>query len=277
MIRTFPRQWVQRVIAPAADQVIAAYPIPAGATLNNMWMDIHVLATAAIARTSASMYGIHGYILPVLDPDSGITPDAMWDTQIPKDAPLTSDSIDVDTVDAVTAPLFEIGETNAESLIEVGVAPHQVFSREEMITFAVNKGGWEHTADDYLPTAHFKAKISKSYHAQVPSFLLLAVSNPDTLASAVAYPVLNSSAEWAQLKYLGLTLELAMIDLIGLTESGAESPYEDSLARLSDYLELVFEETAAAFTNPTWRVFCKSSADITVPGTFEKITISGQP
>lgn len=277
MIRTFPKLWTQRQVAPATDQVIAAFPIPQGGVLNNVWFNVHVLANAAVLRLQASLFGLHAYVVPIPDPDSGITPDALWDQVIPKDAPLTSDSLDIDTESAVSAPLFEIGEVNAESLIEVGSQPNLVFSREEMITFAVNKGGWEHTADDYLPTAQFSAKLRRQYRAEVPSYFLLALSNPDTLSTSTTYTVVNTSAEWAQLKYMGITLEHAMIDLMGLTETGAESPYEDAMNLINNILERVFEETAAAFTNPTWRVFCKATADITVPGTFENITISGQP
>ena len=57
-----------------------------------------------------------------------------------------------------------------------------------------------------------------------------------------------------------------MIDAIGLIEAGAESPYAEALAWISELLEPdLVEETAGTFKDGTLQSWSVASADISVP------------
>lgn len=274
-IQAYPKQYSQVACGPNTDKVMFAIPLPPGAVVNQVTGYVKMITTVGISRLTGCAYGFHGYILPVLDPDSGQTPELIWDTLVPKEEALNSDSIDLDTADADTEPLFELGLPSAEALLDVSLSPVQIFAREEIITWADDKGGWEHTADDWLPTTKFRIKLNKRYRVSVPSYLLMAISSPDMAATATAFPVINTDAEWLQLAYIGVALEDAFKDLIGLTETGAETPYSDALTLLGQYIEDFHEEDSGAWATATWKAWGKIIANVSLPGHFDQVAISG--
>ena len=70
-----------------------------------------------------------------------------------------------------------------------------------------------------------------------------------------------------QLKYMEVVLEQAWMWLVGLVETGAETPWEDAANMIGDFLEPnVNEETAGDFKAVTWQTFSKMTFEITVPG-----------
>lgn len=105
---------------------------------------------------------------------------------------------------------------------------------------------------------------------------LLVFSNPtldDT--TTLAAQSFTTEAKWMQMKYLEVVLEQAWMELMGLTEAGAETPWEEAALLVEEVLEpTVIEETAGAFTTNPFNVFCSMTWDITVPGRREFNTIS---
>lgn len=277
MFRTFPKVWSQVLCPVDTDKVLFAQPIPAGSILNNVFLNISILAEAAVLRTSAAMYGIHAYVIPIIDPDAGTTPDNLWDQMVPKDKVLSADMVDMDTALVDSDAIAEPGLINVEGMLNVGVHPQLIFSREKFITWADQKGGYDRTADNWMPSDKIVTKMKRSVFVEFPSYFLLALSSPLTTFTQTAWKIMNTDAEWTQLQYMEYTLEDAWKNIVGLIESGAETPYAEAMVVIGEYLEVLHEETAAAWAPQTWRAFGKASFDITVPGSLDQISLSGAP
>lgn len=246
--------------------------------INNVHLNISLLAEAAVLRTSVAMYGMHAYVIPVPDPDASVTPDNLWDLLVPKDKVLSADMLDLDTTGTVdTDALTEPGLINVEGMLNVQQQPELVFSREKFISWADQKGGYDRTADNFMPSDKIVAKIKKAISVEYPSYFLLAISSPLTTITKTTWDVMNTDAEWTQLQYMEYTLEDAWKNIVGLIETGAETPYVEAMTLIGQYLEVLHEETTAAWAPQTWRAFGKASFDITVPGTMGQISLSGAP
>ncbi len=278
MFATYPKLWSAIDVAVDSDIVLFAQPLPAEAIMHSADLDIRIIGSTSIGRTQAAMYGLHGYVIPVLDPDAGTTPDVIWDTQVPKDKVLAEDAVDMDTGASDTAVVDEPGLINIEGMLNIGDAPVQVFERQKFITWADQKGGYDHTADDFMPADVIRTKITKTIHVDVPSYFLLALSSPLTsFTSGGTWPVINTDAEWTQLQYMEYTLEDAWKALVGLTEAALDDPYVAAMTVIGQYLEHVHETSASMWDPQTWRAFGKASFHISVPGTFEQMALSGSP
>lgn len=67
------------------------------------------------------------------------------------------------------------------------------------------------------------------------------------------------------------------MQLMGLTEAGAETPWEEAALLVEEVLEpTVIEETAANFNNGAFDVYTAMTWDISVPGrrSFNTISVS---
>lgn len=212
-----------------------------------------------------------GFVIPVLDPDGGATFDAIWDAQIPKDVALAAGGFDIDTGAADTQPEFEIGLPDVSAIMDlVAGNPMEIFRRRKYLSIANERNVRDVVsagADQKMVTDFFTTTVSKRVRVQQPSVVLFALSSPDTTNTTTTVKAIPSEAEWSLLQYLEVALENAFMSLVGLTEAGAESPYEESLAFLAELVEdVVFEQAAASFTPTAWRVFTIATFDITVPG-----------
>lgn len=276
-IRVFPKIYSSITQAGATDGVLFALPLPAGAKVNNVWMEVHIIGAGFQGFETISLYGMHGYVLPVLDPDAGTTPDAIWDAQVPKDAPMAADALDLDTAAADTRAVLELGDVSIAKLVGITTAPHRVFSRETMISLANKPTGYDRTGNNFVPTDIFRARVKSNVSVEVPSYYLIGLSSPDTLASASAWPVINTDGEWAHLQYMEYALQQAWMSLVGLTETGAESPYEDAMNLIANYMEVFHEATAGDFAAITWNALGKATFDVTLPGSADKIQLTAQP
>lgn len=276
-MRLFPKRYCHRIVSSNSDEIISAVALPGGTRVNKMWIQCHVIITD-VPVISTNLYGIHGYIVPILDPDSAWTPDAVWDAQVPKDQTITlgAQGLDLDTGAADTAPLFDIGQVNINKMVGETTAPVRFFKREGMMSWASSKGGYEDTGRDYHPSDQFAGSKNIGIEVLVPSVLLLGFSSPDTAQTVTTWPVLDSDADWLRIKYAEESLHQGMVEVMEGHEAGAESPWEDSIDILARYLEQAFEETAGAFDPDSFDVFCRTTFDITVPGRFEKPSLTAQ-
>lgn len=275
MIDVYAKTLSQVSVANNTDQIITGVPIPADGVLKNVWLEIHGIS-AAISVFFAAMYGITGYIVPVLDPDNVVPLDTLWDTQIPKDIELASGAYDLDVGATDSSPEMEWGEVNTETLFQAGVGPKQIFERKGLVTFTSAKLGFETgTPDTFTPSFAIKTQLKQVTRVSVPSVVMFGLSSPtmtDTTTSERSTP---SEAQWSQYKYLEMTLEQALLDAIGLTEAGAETPYEEALAFLADIIERdALEDDAGSFAAVAWTTFTKATYQISVPGRFEASSIS---
>lgn len=268
MTRIIRRTLSQRVVATNTDKVICAAPIPAGGTLNSIFMEVHVISAAAVANLRMAMYGVSGYVVPVVDPDSGASFDTAWDTLVPKDEVHLAE-LDIDTATADPTPEFEPGGIDLNNLFDmVGLTPRQIFRRRKFITPAnslLPLGG--ELVDTYHPVDYFTTKIKKPTRCAMHSYALVALSSPATTLTTTGAWAVPSEDDWAVLQYMDIFIEQMFMASLGLIEAGAESPYEEAEGFISELLEdLVFEETANSFEPQSWTVYCRATFDITVPG-----------
>lgn len=273
MIRMFPRRRSQVSVPVGEDKVLFGVSLPSESRLNGLTAEVHIGAANVIAATVALMYGIEGYILPVLDPDSGATLDTLWDTLVPKDDDV--DTIDLDTAGSDTQSMFEPGESSMAEVMNVGLQPERIYSRQALRTFAngalrQEEGGvLEWALADVL-----KLRISKNYFIEQPSVVLFAVGSPDLLDTDINVPTILAENEWPRVKFMETVLEQALMKLMGLVESTAETPWEEAAALLRKFLEPdVHEIGAGSWGASVLNVFSNATFDVSVVGSMGKMQL----
>lgn len=276
-IRIRPKMYTQRDVPLNTDRVIGMQVLPAESRLNGLSGTCHVIGTTNTPRMSADFYGLHAYVLPILIPDATITPDAIWDNQVPKDKALTvADGLDLDQDTADVTSAFEMGLPTVEAMMGLGDPAIQVFNRTRMITIADGANGYDRTADNWVATDKFKLGITRPVRVDVPSICLFGFSSPETTTTLTAYFVPDTDSEWAMLHYLEWSLMQAFIHLVGLIETGAETPYVDAATLVAQIIETTFEETAGRFNPIAWNVIAEWTWDVTMFGDMQKVHLSGQ-
>lgn len=279
-MRVFGRRISQRSVGAGADDVVVGFAIPARGSLNNVHLDVHVIGEEGSAFGSMSMYGFDGFVVPVLDPDAVVTHQTIWDNQIPKDVNFAAGALDLDTAAADTTPFFEIGTPNIEGLIDMsGTAVQRIFKRRKWLSLASGSlyTGNTGAVDVRVAVDHFSTQVRQKVRVKAPSVALFAFAVPDTLATTATEPVIPTEPQWLLLMYLEVVLEQMFMSLAGLTETGAESPYEESLAFIASLVEdSVFEETAGSFIATTFQVYTIATFDISVPGQVNVGSLTGE-
>ena len=273
MLRMFARRRSHVLVPAAQDRVLFGLSLPPGSRINNIRASIHVMGDTVLAANRAMMYAVEGYILPVLDPDSGASLDTIWDQLVPKDDDV--DTIDLDTGAVDGQPFFEPGESSMAEVLDVGLQPEKVFSAHRLITFA-NGGLRQEEAGvlEFAASDVMEVRVRKNYAISQPSALVFALASPmldDTTATVEA---IAAEAEWNRLQFMETVLEQALIKFMGLVEAGAETPWEEAAALLRKHLEPdPYEETAGAWAAETWNVFTNAVIDHSVEGTMGKLQL----
>lgn len=264
-------------VGPGADtdEVFAALQIPEGGRLDNYRFTMHVIGTDK-SVIHACFYQIHGYMIPIPDPDASRTPDEIWELNVMKDTALvvTAGSSEIE-IDTATTPdvsvVDEPGVPALQNLLDEWGPTALMRPHVKMITAANSVGGFKDaTPDTYLPRDIVSFKGSEGWSVDQPSMALFALGSPALTQTVTAWFEADTPAEWAQLQYLEYVLEQAFIEVIGLTEAGSESPWADAATLLVNNLIALFEKTGTSFTSVTWTGFSMFTAQITVPGTFQK-------
>lgn len=279
MIRMFARRYTHHTVSPGTDRAVLGISLPSGSRLNNIRCDISLTHTAILDADKAAMYGCEAWILPVLDPDAATLHDTIWDTLVPKDTDV--ETIDLDTGATDTTPFLEPGEPDFQGLFEVGLQPERIYRRERILTIAngaasaVFQDNQTPFAVRWLPGDAFRINIRKNYAIRQPSVLLIGIANPALDDMSTAGQTLLSEAQWPQVKYIGHVLERALLHLMGLTETGAETPWEEATELLKLHLEPdVFESSAGQFATGTYQVVARMMVDHSVEGKLQQITVS---
>lgn len=259
----------QRVIAAGTDEIVFDYPLPAGCSMKNLWINQRLIANANISVETAVMYGEAGFVVPVVDPDAEGSPETLWDLRVPKDVLESAGAFDLDTATADATPEFEIGEPDWGAVFGVaGNRPLEFFRRRRLITLPdSNVGFLDATPDTFKPVDKWQAQIKRNIRADVHSHIMMGVSNPSLDRTAGSAPNTLHETEWTMMTYLEDFLEDAMKNLMGLIETGAETPYEEAASFVAELIERsAVEETAGAFAATQWIVFTQSTIQVDVPG-----------
>lgn len=276
-MKIYPHIMGEIAVAAGADQVINAIAIPGQSKLSHVWMDFSLVSAGVQDVLDASMYGVTGYIVPIPDPDATTVLNTLWDEMIPKDdSILTADSIDLDFVDTADATAeITPGDPSIEELFNVGGRPERIFERTEMITFGKQSAGFiAGTPNTFIPRDAWKAEVKRQYNVEMPSLLMFGISAPSTTGTGSQPFVPGTNQQWLQLRYMADTAKDAWKFAVGLIEAGAETPYLEAAALLSDYLERFFEETTGAFVDTAYRVFTDFRYEVQVEGELSVEAIS---
>lgn len=271
----------QKVVPSTLDEVVADYPLPAGCTLQNVALGMKMIGPDDTLVTSGVMYGVAGYVVPMLDPEGGVAVDTIWDQLVPKDVAEGAGVFDLDTGATDTTPEFNWGEVDWTQVFGVaGNSPVEIFRRRKLITFADVAVGYfrvDSAPDLYVPLDRFQTMINRRVRAAKHSYVLFGFSSPDLTQTSATLPTTINEQEWVMMTYMETFLEYAFVNLMGQVEAGAESPYEEASAFVAELLErTALEESSNAFTPVQWLVFTQATFVVDVPGRLKVGTLNSE-
>ena len=280
MLRMFARRMSHVATGATTDQVILGWSLPSDTVIHDIRAKVQMIGTSqSKVHGAASLYAAEMWILPVLDPDLGDTYDDIWDALVPKDTDVQT--LDLDTQALDTSSFYEPGEIDWSAVVDVGLRPERLYHRHKILTQAGGNALFQYQ-DSQSPYAvkwvcsdSFNIHVGRRLRVRQPSVLVIAVANPgvdDTTPTVQTALVEN---EWNQVKYAGNMLERLILHLFGLTEAGAESPWEEATALLQKHLDPdVYEETAGKFSPETFDVYSEGMLDHSVVGEVGKTAVT---
>jgi len=256
------------------DQVVASMPIPPGGVFLGYRATISGISKIHLSVLVAAGAFFRAVIVPMgaSTMDQAISVDTLFDQRVPKDVDLSgtagADEIDWDD-GTVSTPFEEPGQINFNDLVELGDRPIDIGRRDVLVTFADIGAKFPHvdTTDEYYAT--WKVRMGSNHKVRVrqASYFLLAISSPnwDEVTNSAVNTIVN--ANWSALTYPDVTFDMMLPDILGLSETGAESPFIDMAAFAVDLVEpSVREETAGDFEAVNWDTFTKWSVRVLTPG-----------
>jgi len=276
MLKIRRRTLVQRVVNAGADQVVAWVALPTGGELRKLSVKLHLVLGSSISVVQAKGFGFSGYVFPLNNPSAVPSgPDAVWDMMVPKDAALSTDSLDMDPTAGDTEPEQDYAKFSAETMFDLtthGVV--QLFKGEDEITFANSPRGFvDASTDEYRPTKFMQFHVNKRVRVKQPSVVLLGISSGDNpvatswSGSTNAWSP-NTDAEWQQLKYLEDSLLFAMPWLSGETTGSATNVFQHRAEMAGRMVDQTYESTDGTFDVTTaLSVIAVVTYWIAVPGT----------
>lgn len=259
-------------------------PVPAECMQHNAWGEMHLVNQEADPADwdEATLYALEGWVIPVPDPDTALDLQTLWDRFVPKDADVSAGIFDLDPATADTGPFLELGEVNIDALMDMSNlrSENQWYSRKKLLSFANNRVGIvAGTPDTSIIADVQKIRSRKTISAEYMSWSLLAIAMPaagDVDASRSTYA---SEALWMQTKYMDVVLEQAWMEMVGLVEAGAETPWTEAALAVQDLVEpepvFVVAGNTAQFNARSLHVWCTGTFELEVPGRREVATISG--
>jgi len=261
MLSMTARRWFGIEVDDAGDKVMFGMSLPSGTIVDDIRCKLSFMCGSVAGGgnqfpiNTAGAIAVEGYVLPVFDPDSGTSLDALWNQFVPKDTDV--EAIDLDTVAQDSTAFFEPGEMAMANVFDIGVRPKKLYHHHRLVT-AMNSS--VHTlqaiatpADPgkYTPGGTLEIRLNKSFRVKQPSVIAFAFGVPLMDDTTNSGPVILSEKQWSSVKYMEHTLERAMLHQMGQFEPGAETPWEEASATLRAHLNPdVLESTAAMFHTP---------------------------
>jgi len=278
MLRMFARRLSMVELAANSDRVICGWSVPSDTVIHDIKIKVRGITTSRnIAQWHAHMTAAELWILPMKDPDTFSTYDNEWEIQVPKDTAVQT--LDLDTLVADASPFFEPGEADWSQMIDVGFRPERLYHRHRIHTIQDSVFSYQ---DNQTPFAlqwaggdRYDVHIKRRLHVRQPSNIVLGVASPSLAGTTATLQGPLVENEWGQVKYASHMLERAMLHLFGLTEAGAETPWEEATLLLEKMLEPdPYEESAGFFTSEAYRFYAQGIMDFSVAGELGNITVT---
>lgn len=268
-----------RFITQATDAVIAWAEIPQNSKQVHASGEVHVVQGNAERgeQDEAYIYSCEGWVIPVEDPDTAQNIDTLWDTMLSKSGEFTS-IVDIDTGTAQTNPRYAPGEGDITGLLGLNIVEdsNQWFQRDKMLSYANSPRSFVQqtptTDDSFTATDIFEYNTAKNIEADGYSMSLLGFGVPPMSDNASSISSPAGEAAWWSIMFLEETLRVAAIDILGLVETGAETPFEDMAAFMGAVLTpdaLIPVGVNADLDGTDFHVFTKAQFMIQVPGTLD--------
>jgi len=272
MLRMMARRQFIRQVDPNTDEVLFGVTLPSGTVLHGMNVKSNFLGSAESA-TVVNVFGIafEIWILPILDPDAGLSYQTIWDNLVPKDQS-AGGLLDLDTAAADVTPFWEPGEIDWTSVWDIGLQPRRLFHTHSYITLA--NGAlivWQDNQSTFLlkywPGGSMPYRMKRNFRITQPSVLVMACSSPNLDVTTTTEPTVLTESELPQVKYMGDVLKRALMQKLGLTEAGAETPWIEAATLLSKQLDpALFEFGSGIATTTLWNVTGEAEVDMSVEG-----------
>ncbi len=280
MTRIFSRRRGEIKLLLGTDRVLTGMSLPIGTIINNIRGEITLLGTpAALHRLDIVAYAMELWLIPVGDPDAGTAMNTTVDGRVPKDSDSLVMDLDIGATDAT--PFWEPGEVAWSQVFDVGYTPEMLYHRDEFLTYAsgaVHKfqDGVTPFANEWMAGLKFNYGVKRRLRVTQPSILVAIVASPNLDETDPTEPTQMAETEWPRIQYIESMLEQSLIHLLGLTETGAETPWIEAPASILAHVEPdMFEEDAGAFVAQEYRAFGEMIVDHTVEGKMGGITITG--
>jgi len=274
------RVFAQSQIASGEDTVIAGVWMPSGSILTAVRGEVALTGPSELLLGQVVAYGLEGWILPVEDPDSVVTMNALWDSHVPKDT--GSNILDLDADAADSTVFYEPGMIAWEFLYDVGLQPKRILHRKKICSAANSLLGFRQDEETpfiehWFPGSVERIDFRRGIRVQAPSLAVFAVGSPLTTSTSATSPVAAlPEDEWGRIKYIDHVMEMAFMDLLGLVEAGAETPWEDAASLLRAYLDpLALEGNAGTFQPKSWLAAGELVFDVVVPGRMPMGVLTG--
>lgn len=271
-MQLYARRYSLTDVAVGSDNALVGWPIPKNSSLNYCRGEVHSIGAAPSNIGNVLIYGLEGWLMPVSDSQVDLDSiGTMWDTLVPKD----DDLVDIDTDFAAdTDPVKEIGEVSVSQLFgQERVANLQrIYQKEGFITYANATSALlpgTPPANTFIPISIDNINVSKKYFMPTDGALIFGYASPTGDFTADDNVIAANRLDGMfVLRFLADYMDDAQINLASFTEAGAESPYEDVMSLILNFLEKVsVEDSAFSMGGTVWTVATKIIAGIRVEGT----------
>lgn len=270
MYRMTLRRMFQVQVPPGADTVFLGITLPSGSRIDGINMRCSLVGVTVLGLMDAVAYAVEGWILPLPDPDAAPSLSTLWDQMVPKDT--DAETLDLDQATADATPFWEPGELDPLSIFNIGLRPERVFARRRLLT--INEAGVHVFQDNQSPFDpvwfagdRFKFNTRRKLRVHAPSVMVFALGVPNLDDTSAADLTALTEAQIAQVQYMEHVIERAFMHQLGLTEAGAETPWEEASALIKAHVDPdVFELNANTFKTVSWNLFGDATIGHSVPG-----------
>lgn len=280
-VRVFSRRTGEMKVNAGADDVMWGISLPEGTKIHDIKCKVQMLTDdRQLSDRKAHGYSIEMYLLPIFDPDSAQAFNDVWDKLVTKDQP--TNTLDLDTAVAATSPMWEPGEHDITKMFDVGYQAEQLWAVHRIATVANPRHVIIKQMDVETPfetiwqgggieSVHVGRKLSVT----APMVLCFGMGIPSFDSTTATPETTLSEAQWAQLQYVEHVMERMFVDALGLTEAGAETPYEEAAVLIFAHVEpAVFEESTGWFDTEAYRTVFEAVIDHSLQGNFDGMVLS---
>lgn len=253
--------------------MVAWCPVPDGARLLGVQGELHVIGAEAAPTNQLSAYGFSGELIPIPDPDGSIDINTLWDNMVTKPVEPTTTAatsvVDFDFDTANTDPDTEPGKIDLNDLLGLLDPTKQIMSPHlEWMSFAkgnpISVGAA--TPDTYTPRSFKTFRSSRTLIAEGSSYAMLAVSSPNLDDDQTTESTEANSKAWAIYENIKNVMNDFWKMQTGLTEAGAESPYDTVTTILTELLSPKMINPVSSLLDPMqYTAFCVADWLIDIP------------